>query len=136
MKAESIAILLAVAVTAACASTGQGGDAGPRKNRNVITRAELVENNFYTAHEAVASLRSNWLQTRGTDSFRTPSKVWVYLDSNKLGGVETLTAIAVNSVSYIQHFNGNEATTWWGVGHNAGVIYVSTHPVVTENSLR
>jgi hypothetical protein len=108
----------------------------PRKSRHVITRAELMDNKFQSAHEAVASLRSNWLHTRGTDSFRTPSKVWVYLDNIKLGGVETLTSIAVGTVSYIEHFNGIDATTWWGVGHSAGVIYVSTHPVVTENSLR
>lgn len=136
MNARTIAIPLAFAVTSACAFAGHDGDGNPRKSRNVITRAELVDNNFQTAHEAVASLRSNWLQPRGTDSFRTPSKVWVYLDSNRLGGVETLTSIAVTTVSYIQHFNGTDATTWYGVGHSAGVIYVATHPVVTNNALR
>jgi hypothetical protein len=136
MDARKLAFLLTFTVLSGCASAGHDGDGTRRKQQNMITREDLVDNKFQNAHEAIAALRSNWLQPRGPDSFRTPSKVWVYLDSNKLGGVESLNSIDVTTVSYIQHFNGTDATTWWGVGHSAGVIYISTHPVVTQSSLR
>jgi hypothetical protein len=133
MNASKLAILLTFAVASACASTGREGDGPQRKQQDLITREDLLDNKFHTAHEAVAALRSNWLQPRGPDSFLKPTKVWVYLDSNKLGDVETLRSIDVTTISYIQHFKGTEATTWWGVGHNAGVILVATHPVVTDS---
>lgn len=128
-------VLLAVALSSACAQPTRNGEMTPRRDNSTITRAELLENHFYTAHDAVASLHANWLQTRGTDSFRTPSKVWVYFDSVKLGDVATLASISLMPVSYIRYFNGVDATTRWGVGHSAGVIYVSTHPVVAPNAL-
>ena len=44
---------------------------------------------------AVQTLRSNWLQTRGRDSYASPSAVVVYLDNQKLGGTDALRAIDV-----------------------------------------
>ena len=126
--------LLAIGLSAACARSINNGKSTPDKNHSLITRTELVANRFNNAYDAVSSLRSNWLQPRGTDSFNTPSKVWVYFDSIRLGGVETLTSISVTPVSYIEHFDGVSATARWGVGHSAGVIYVSTHPIVTSST--
>ena len=131
--AKSLTVLLVIALSAACARPLTNRNSTPGKNHSLITRSELAENHFSNAYDAVSSLRSNWLQPRGPDSFDTPSKVWVYFDSIKLGGVETLNTISVKPVSYIQHYDGVDATARWGVGHGAGVIYVSTHPVVTEN---
>jgi hypothetical protein len=128
-------VLLAIALSSACAQSIRDGEVTPRKDSSTITRAQLLEHHFSTAHDAVASLHANWLQTRGTDSFRTPSKVWVYFDSIKLGDVETLASISLMPVSYIQYFNGVDATTRWGIGHSAGVIHVSTHPVVAPDAL-
>ena len=108
----------------------------PRKNLSLITQAELLENHFKNAYDAVSSLRSNWLQARGSDSFRAPSIVWVYFDSTKLGGVETLSAIPVTQVTYIEHFDGTDATVRYGVGHGAGVIFVSTHPIASSSAMR
>jgi hypothetical protein len=114
----------------------RSGNARPDKKHDLIMQAELLESHFNNAYDAVSSLRSNWLQARGSDSFRTPSVIWVYFNSTKLGGVETLSAIPVAQLSYIQHFGGVDATVRWGVGHSAGVIYVSTHPIAASSALR
>ena len=132
--ARKITVLVVIALAAACVRSTPNGDVRPGKNHSLITRAELLENHFSNAYDAVSSLRSNWLQARGPDSFNTPSKVWVYFDSIRLGGIETLSTISTTPVSYIQHYDGVSATARWGIGHSAGVIYVSTHPVVTAKS--
>jgi hypothetical protein len=106
------------------------------RDLDVITRDELLDNHFFSAYDAVSSLHSNWLNTRGPDSFRSPSKVWVYLDNVRMGGVESLSAIATMPVSFIQHYDGLFATQRWGVGHSAGVIYVATHPIPPQRSLQ
>ena len=126
----AFALLIATTIPA-CTSYAHQDGAVTRRDRSVITRTQLDENHFQSAYDAVASLHANWLTVRGTDSFRTPSQVWVYQDAIRLGGTETLKAISTKPVSYIQHVDGIDATTRWGVGHSAGVILVSTHPVTT-----
>lgn len=100
----------------------------PPGDRNLITQAMMGGHRFNTAYEAVESLRSNWLNTRGTDSFQNPSYVRVYLDNVSLGDKETLRTIAIQNVVYIKYFDGISATARWGLDHGAGVIYVSTRP--------
>jgi hypothetical protein len=98
----------------------------PRPDRNTLTQAQWSDHRFSTAYDAVESLRSNWLSTRGTDSFQNPSIVRVYLDNVSLGDKETLRTIAISNVMYIKYFDGISATARWGLDHGAGVIYVST----------
>ena len=97
-------------------------------DRNVLTQAQLADHRFTTAYDAVEALRSNWLNTRGSDSFQTPSYVRVYLDNVSLGGKEALRSIAIGQVNYIKYFDGISASSRWGLDHGAGVIYVSTRP--------
>src|SRR5215217_5079050 len=86
-----------------------------RADRNLITQSQLSEYHFTNAFEAVQALRSNWLLTRGTDSFRSPSQVWVYQDNIRLGGVESLRAISLQTVAFIRHYDGISATGRWGL---------------------
>lgn len=120
-----VAVLSTITITACRA---RSVSTTPRSNRNVLTRAQLGESRFTTAYDAVEALRSNWLNTRGADSFQRPSIVRVYLDNVSLGDKETLRTIAITSISYIQYFDGVTATSRWGVNHGAGVIFVSTRP--------
>jgi hypothetical protein len=119
-----IVALLACASLAAC-SQNRGG-ALPAGSLDLITRDQIVDNHFINAYEAVQAMRSNWLQARGTDSFRTPSEVLVYQDNVRLGGIDELRAIQTTSIAWIRHYDGVEATNRWGVGHAAGVILVSS----------
>jgi hypothetical protein len=123
---RSIGLALLVVTAVACASKGSA-NASPKADRNEITQAQILEHHFVNAYEAVQALHSNWLQTRGTDSFNSPGQVWVYLDETKLGGVETLRSIAPAAVAFIRHFDGLQATARWGIDHGQGVIFVSSH---------
>ena len=127
-----VAPILLLTFLSSCAAHHVAPD-GERANRSIITQKQLVENHFLTAYDAVEALRSNWLQTRGTDSFAAPSQVRVYLDNTFLGGTSTLRDIAANTVSFIRYYDGIAATGRWGLDHGAGVIFVSQHPLSSTN---
>ncbi|MDB4883756.1 MAG: glycoside hydrolase family 43 [Gemmatimonadetes bacterium] len=119
--------LLALLFSASCAS-------GPRSagksfaDYSVLTGEQLEQQHYQSVYEAVLALRSNWLSTRGTDSFRAPSQVWVYLDNSRLGGVQSLTTVSTHGVVSVTHLSGLEATARWGIGHSAGAISIITWP--------
>lgn len=123
MPADSAAATLADSVPV--------GRAAP----NLITAKQMLDNRFLTVYDAVASLHSNWLQARGPDSFTKPTEVRVYLDNTSLGGISTLHEIATNTVTWVKYFDGISATGRWGLGHGAGVIFVSTHPATSDPQL-
>jgi hypothetical protein len=128
----SLAVLLALST--ACASGAAGGATDTpgasrqRQDRNVLTREQLLETGHGNALEAVRALRSNWLLTKGTDSFNSPTQVQVYLDDNQYGGVDSLRGIAIQQIKFIRYYDGVSASARWGLGHGQGVIYVSTAP--------
>jgi hypothetical protein len=125
-----IRALAPVAVTialAACASRTPSTST-PMPSREVLTAADINGKGFNSVLDALQALRPHWLQTHGTDSFFTPSEVRVFLDGNELGGTDALSIVQLASIVYIQHYNGIDATSRWGVGHSQGVIYISTHP--------
>jgi hypothetical protein len=92
-----------------------------------LSQEEMRNEHFTNVYDAVVALRSSWLVVRGTDSFQQPSQIWVYFDSNRLGGVDEMRSISVNAVASIRHYNGTDATMRWGVGHNAGAIQILSH---------
>lgn len=92
-----------------------------------LSREEMLREHFTNVYDAVATLRSAWLTVRGTDSFGHPSQIWVYYDVNRLGGVDQMRSVVVNSVASVRHYNGVDATMRWGVGHSAGVIQILSH---------
>jgi hypothetical protein len=100
---------------------------GAPVDRNLITIEQIRQHQFSNAYEAVQSLRSNWLITKGVDSFASPGQVLVYLDNSKMGGVETLRSIATVSITYIRYYDGITASGRWGLDHGHGVIFVSSH---------
>jgi hypothetical protein len=135
-----LALALVVAATA-CASAGGGASSGAsssaspdvtaqRSRRDIITKAQIEATHQKDAYSVVASLRSNWLRERGSDSLtRDPTRVQVYLDNVRMGEVDALKAIRVETIDHIQHYDGNAASARWGIGHGQGVIYVSTRPM-------
>lgn len=114
-------------VAAACAARAPSHRA-PVPNHEMLTSEDLNGKGFSTVLEAIQALRGNWLEKHGTDSFRSPSEIQVYLDGNNLGGLDALSTVPLMSVVYIRHYDGVTATARWGVGHSQGVIYISTHP--------
>jgi hypothetical protein len=110
----------------ACASA----QANPRHrvDMSVLTQDDLADHQYQSVLEAVQTLRSNWLNDRGPDSFASPSHIWVYIDNTKVGDVQSLAAISTRYISSIRKVNGVDATARWGIGHSAGVISVMTWP--------
>ncbi|HEY2376380.1 MAG TPA: hypothetical protein VGH98_10440 [Gemmatimonadaceae bacterium] len=123
-----LCVAAAVAVVAAdCA--GRAPASGPGLDRNLLVQDQFADRGFHTAYDVIEAMRSNWLSSRGPNSFQTPSQVQVYLDGVHMGGVETLRTIDLRPVTYIRFFDGIAATARWGLDHGAGAIYVSTHPL-------
>jgi hypothetical protein len=121
------ALSFASVFAGACSRAASTGTS-PSTNRNILTRAQ-IDQRYTTAYEAVEGLRSNWLNTRGTDSFSNPSVVRVYMDNVSIGDKESLRNIVMSNIAYIRYFDAAAATQRWGTNHGAGVIYVSTRPL-------
>lgn len=129
-------VIVATALLLAACSTPRGAE-GPEpsrgatdgsRDRSMLTQTQFGAHQFNSAFDAIEALRSNWLKTRGPDSFQAPSQVRVYLDNVSLGDTATLRTISINTIVYIRYFDGISATARWGLDHGAGVIYVSTRP--------
>ena len=111
----------------ACATAG--GTAAPQGRSDLIVEEQIRGNSYATVYDAVVALRPNWLRTRGADSFNSPSQVQVYVDNVRVGGIQNLQQISSVSAYYVQWYDGIEASARWGLGHGAGVIFVSTAPM-------
>jgi hypothetical protein len=121
-----LTVVTSLVLAASCASASGANQTSTRRDSNLITREQLTARSFANAYDAVQTLNSNWLVLRGPDSITSPSQIWVYLDENRLGGIETLRTIAVADVTWIRRIDAVAATSRWGLGHGAGVIQVST----------
>jgi hypothetical protein len=113
--------IAAVLLASAC---GGGGSkpAGPAPaDRETLRPEEWGTRNFYSAYDAIAALRPLWLNRRGPDG-----TIQVYLDDNRLGGVEVLRTMRTASIAVIKHLDGIQGSARYGLGHEQGVILVST----------
>lgn len=115
-------------LVSACAARATP-NSSPQEDRGVLTQAQLIEHGFANALEAVQALRPNWLQTRGASTLiASQTRVLVYLDDSRLGGIETLSSVTTPSIVTIRRIDGIAATGRWGLDHGQGVILISTMP--------
>jgi hypothetical protein len=128
-----LALVAAALLLAGCAHPRSEPE-GLRTNMNVISREQMRDEGFNSVYDALFALRPHWLRPRGPDSFRTPTEVWVYMESNRLGGVETLKRIWTAEVEYVRYYDGISASARWGIGHGQGVVYLSTTPLNRRSS--
>jgi hypothetical protein len=119
-----LAVVSLIALAPACSARPPAERT--RTDRNLITREQLAEHHFNNLFEAVQALRSNWLTTRGPDSFQRPGIVWVYLDDSRLGGIDHLRSIPPTNVRSVRYVDGIQASARWGLDHGQGVIQVFT----------
>jgi hypothetical protein len=122
-----LVLVASLMLTSACASSrATTTEAAPRGDQSILTADQLNAQIYQTAYDAIEALRTNWLRPRGPDSFRNPSTVVVYLDNEKLGGVEMLRGVQLLNVLVIRHYDAASANARWGVGHASGVIQILT----------
>jgi hypothetical protein len=118
-------LLAIVTVLLASACGGSGGGAkpagAPPADPHSLRPEEWGSRNFYSAYDAIAALRPMWLNKRGPDG-----EIQVYVDENHVGGIEMLRSVRTVSISMIKHLDGIQAAARYGLGHDQGVILVST----------
>ena len=130
-RAVLAALALAAALGAACARArgGPGGEpaAGesPRRRGDVITRAEIARGQYANAYDVVRTLRPQWLVPRGADTFvNAPGEVQVRVDESWLGGVSTLSSVAVAGIEAIRYVDPVAAAGRWGGDFRNGAIVI------------
>lgn len=130
---------LVIVTLTACASGGAPGAAPgspaaaaaaapkARQDQQLITRDVILGTQYTNLYDVVQALRSNWLRQRVSSSASGKVEVLVvYLDNQRIGGVEELRRIVPSSVSTARYFDPITASARWGLDHGAGAIYIVT----------
>ena len=115
--------IVTVLLASACAGGGGGAKpaGAPPAGPQSLRPEDWGTRNFYSAYDAIASLRPLWLSKRGPDG-----EIQVYVDDNHVGGIEMLRGVRTVSISMIKHLDGIQAAARFGMGHDQGAILVST----------
>lgn len=139
----TFAVLMSLAAISPSALAAQDSAAAaapkkPAKGRaNLITEEEIATagTGLQTAFLVVQRLRPQMLRVRsgstssgsGNSSVDVGSnEMMVYLDSQRVGGVDALREIQSSAIREIRYLNASDATTLFGTGHMAGAIQVVT----------
>ena len=132
MRLSSVRTLLAGLLLAGCASGGVGtGGSSTYRDPNVITAAELANENSPNVYDAIQHLRPEMLRphlANASSSISSPQDytVHVYMDSNRLGGISDLRTIPVATVKEIRYLNPAQAMQRFGSGNPGGVIVLTS----------
>ncbi len=98
----------------------------PRQDQQLITRDVITGTQYTNLFDVIQALRSNWLRVKNSGDFGKADLLQVYLDNQRIGGVEELRNIAPLSVLSVRYFDPIAASARWGMNHNGGAIYVLT----------
>jgi hypothetical protein len=118
-------LAMLVMVAAACASSG--APAAPARNPDVITAAEIAPHTGGSARQVIERLRPRYLRVRGPSSINNADadRIVVYVDGNRMGGVEVLDQIQADDIAEIRYLGAPDATSRYGTGHSAGAIVIT-----------
>ena len=120
-----LAILLTLALAAACAS-GSAGGGRPRRDPSAILPDELSRSQNTDLLSTVQALRPLWLHKRGPASINSEGEILVYVDNMRFGIAPSLRSINVSVVESLQFLTASEAQARFGIGHPHGAILVFT----------
>lgn len=111
---------------AACARTTDGSLPARGSRTAVITEEEIAGSGAANAYDLVRGLRPMWLTPRGRHSTQNPAGdvIWVYVNSTRLGGPESLQQLAAADVGAIRYYDAGAANYRFGTGHLNGAIQV------------
>lgn len=117
-------VALTAILAAGCTTTPSSGTSP--SPRDVIGAEEIRELGRLTAYQVVQRLHPQWLRPRGVDSFNSEYGVVVYLDGQRVGGVDALRRISAPNVEQIRRLDSRQATMQYGTGHPSGALLVTT----------
>ena len=128
-----IPVTLITAVLVACSSTPSPTTRVSQSSRDNVTSMEIEATSASSALDLVSKLRPHWLRQGGTASIGggaiTNQVTMVYLDGNRLGGIDALRSISAGSVRSMQWISATRAAVVLpdiGSEAIAGVISVRT----------
>ena len=125
--------VLALALSACASSTAAtnaGGEAqtqtqpGPRSDRNTLVAADLERAQASNLYDIIRNLRPQWLDVRpqtGGDPIN------VYMDDNKLGGIEVLRSMTITNIRRIRWLDPSAAQGRYGLNNRGGAIAIETN---------
>ena len=127
-----LAALVLIATACATVPSAQSESRSPQASPylpHLLTASEISRVRVHSAYEAIERLKPNFLLgMRGHADFSNRA---VYLNGSRLlGGLENLRTIDASTVRQIVFLSGIEASNRYGPGNGAGVLLVSTLPVV------
>ncbi len=116
-----LSLLAIVVIAGACASSG--GSSRPRRDRNLITTADLAElTGLSSALQAIQQLRPAWLRARPRTGLPT-----VYRNNSRWGeNPGALRNISIANVREIRFLSATDATIRWGTNVSGTVILITT----------
>lgn len=136
--ATFVVLLSIAAVPDVLPAQDSAAAAAPRKpakgRANLITEDEITTagTGLQNAFLVVQRLRPQMLRVRSGSTSSdggggmnvNSTELLVYLDSQRVGGVDALREIQSDTIREIRYLNASDATTLFGTGHMAGAIQV------------
>ncbi|MGH7688088.1 MAG: hypothetical protein ACREN3_00610 [Gemmatimonadaceae bacterium] len=132
MRILSVRLVFAGLLLAGCASSGaMSGAASTGRDPNIITQAELANENFSNVYDAIQHLRPEMLRPRLANSSSSISSsedytVHVYMDNSRLGEIADLRNIPLVTVKEVRYLNPSQAMQRFGSGNPGGVIVLTS----------
>ena len=102
--------VLAVAFTAACASSG-GVERDEAPNRDILTREEIMATDATNLYDVIRRLRPRWLQVRSTRSLNMETEIAVLQNDMYMGTAEILREMLPEMAHEIRYLEGSRAAT-------------------------
>ena len=123
VRARVACAAAAIAATVGACASGSASTRGPAETASTSRGSANVTN----VYDLVVTLRPRWTQTRGQDSFQSPTQIQVYIDNARLSaGINGLRDLPAAGVSRVEFVGPIEASARWGLDHGQGAIVVTT----------
>jgi hypothetical protein len=110
---------------AGCAANRAGRS--PSNNTSIITQEDIESSHQPTLYDVVRALRPMWLRQLSTAVQNgQETGVTVYVDNQRVGGLEVLRDMTSTTAASLHFFSPSEAQSRFGLGNLQGVILVTT----------
>ena len=124
-----------LAVVVACRGSGPDTAPGPKTQRDLILREELLASarSDLDLYQAIRSLRPHFLAPApGVRRASSPAAIAVYLDGVRQAGVESLRSIGAGFVEEVRYLSPTASQNELGVTASGGAIMVKMHRPTAE----
>ena len=122
----TFALHLAFLSLGACVSASAPYRPPQGLGRDPLYAYEMRSTALLTAYDAVERLRPSYLRQRGPATLLSvgDTRVQVFLNEVRIGGVDVLRTIPVSEVAWIRYLSPSEATIRFGTQAGGGAIIV------------